>query len=431
MLQGILVALLVMLGSSFAEANNLNYGLYFKSYASLGNDRTSLVLNNDEALKIKGETTLSFEMYIRKELEFGYIIHVISNTGEKIALNFSVDNNNNRYPSLILNGGFYPISNKTETEKWLTVKLKFSEHKDSLHLTYGDIKKSYPLNFGSWKNVKVAFGVCRFHGFETFETFETAAVNIKDVKIYSRENLIRHWMLKGHNDSICYDLVNNVPAIVINPEWLIDSHTNWEKVYRKEFKNNNNPQYAYDSAQGILYIVPDEKTIIAYNSLRGSDSIIHVKSGYPASISTNGLTYDNLHNELVSYNIDEETVSRFSFKSREWSKTAPCENETRFWHHTMSINDADTSIVAFGGYGYYRYKNDMFTLKLNSGVWEQNQLLTITPRYSAASAIVENKLYIFGGRGSETGKQEVNSRFNFDMYSVDLTTGETKLLWER
>jgi hypothetical protein len=65
-----------------------------------------------------------------------------------------------------------------------------------------------------------------------------------------------------------------------------------------------------------------------------------------------------------------------------------------------------------------------------AAIREKNQLLTIMPRYSPASAVVDNKLYIFGGRGSETGKQEVNPQFKYDMYAVDLKSEETQLLWE-
>jgi DNA-binding SARP family transcriptional activator len=427
MLKGVCITLFIIMSVCFLAASNLNYGLYFKSYADLGKDRTSLVLNNGDALKMKDETTLSFDMYIRKELEFGCIIHIINDSGDKIAMNFSADNKNNRYPSLIINERFYPITNKIAFEQWIPVSLKFSSSKDSLHLSYGDIRKSYPLHLKNLDNIKVAFGACRYPG---FETFEVPAINIKDIKIHNKEKLVRHWALKEHSDSLCYDLINRVPAKALNPVWLIDSHSNWKKVYSKEFKNNNNPQYAFDVLKNIFYIVPDEKTILTYNPLTDKENVIHVKSGYPASFSTNGLIYDRLNEELLSYNLDEKTISRFSFQNNEWSKTTPCEQETRFWHHTASINTADSTLVAFGGYGFYRYKNDLFIVKPNDGIWERNQLLTITPRYSPASVVVDNRLYIFGGRGSETGKQEVNPQFKYDLYSVDLNNGETKLLWE-
>ncbi|MDR0413678.1 MAG: hypothetical protein LBH61_07765 [Dysgonamonadaceae bacterium] len=426
-MKAILTVLITILTVSFSQANDVNYGLYFKSYADFGKDRTSLVVNNGRELKLQNETSVSFDVFIRKELEFGYILHIISDSGDKIALNFSADSKNSRYPSLIINENFYPVTNKITFEKWFPVSLRFSAGKDSLHLSYDDIKKSYPLNFKDWSAFKVVFGICLFQG---FETFETAAVNIRDVRIYNRETLIRHWPLKEHNNSLCYDLVNHIPALAVNPQWLIDSHANWKKIYAWEFGQSNNPQYAFDGRRDIFYLVPDEKTIIAHHLVSGKDSTIQVKGGYPASISTNGLVYDHLNDELLSYNLDEKTISRFSFKRCEWSKATPCKEETRFWHHTMSINEADSSLVAFGGYGYYHYKNDLFTVKLNGETWERNQLLTLMPRYSAASVVVDNQLYIFGGRGSETGKQEVNPQHKYDLYSVDLRSGETTFFWE-
>lgn len=407
-------------------ANDLSYGLHIKSYLSLGKDRTSLVLNNKEPLPFKEEITISFDMFIRKETLFGNIIRIINGTGEAITLNFSAEEKDNRYPSITINDNFYPISNTIEFEKWFPVRLKISAQKDSLYLTYNNIQKSYQINFDRWNDVKVSFGVCPFPG---FETYEAAPVNIKDIKIHNKEKFIRHWALKEHNDSVCYDLVNYVPAISTNPQWLIDSHANWTEIYSKNFPDSSNPQYAYDNLKDVLYIVPDYKTIIVYHPQTKKDTVIQVKGGYPAGISTNELIYDYINKELVSYNLDEKSISRFSFKDQMWSKKNPCEKESRFWHHTASFNEKDTTLYAFGGYGYYKYKNDLFKINLNNDSIINTKILTISPRYSPASVIVDNKLYVFGGRGSDTGKQEVNPHFNYDFYSIDLQTEEVKLLW--
>ena len=179
----------------------------------------------------------------------------------------------------------------------------------------------------------------------------------------------------------------------------------------------------------MLYIVPDEKSVIVYNPLTKTDSIVPVKNGYPAGISTNALIYDPLSKELISYSLDERTLSRFSFQTRTWSKKTPCTFETRFWHHTASFNPKDTSLITFGGYGYYQYKNDLFKINLNDNQWDKTKLLTITPRYSSASVIVDNYLYVFGGRGSETGKQEVNPHCRYDFYRIDLSSNTVEFLW--
>lgn len=408
-------------------ANDLTYGLHIKSYSSLGKDRTSLVLNNREPLKLKEEITISFDMFIRKETAFGNIIRIINTTGESITLNFSAGEKDNRYPSITINDNFYPISNTIEFEKWFPVRIQISAQKDSLYLDYHNIHKSYQINLDRWSNIEASFGVCPF---PKFETFEAAPVNIRNVKIFNKEELIRHWALKEHNDSVCYDLVNYVPAISVNPKWLIDTHTDWAEIYSKNFPHRGNPQYAYNSQDDLLYIVSDEKTIIVYNPQTKKDSVIQVKGGYPAGISTNELVYDYVNKKLVSYSLDEKTVSRFSFKDQMWSKKTPCVKESRFWHHTASFNEKDTSIVTFGGYGYYKYKNDLYKINLNNDSITNTKTLTISPRYSPTSVIVNNKLYIFGGRGSDSGKQEVNPHFNYDFYSIDLQTEEVNLFWK-
>lgn len=404
-----------------------DYGLYVKSYKNLGKDRTSLLLDGGEPMKIRDEMTLSFDMLIRNENIFGNVVKIVGDTNEAIGLIFSADERDNRFPSLILHNQFYPISNTVEWNAWFTVKIKLSTKKDSIFLSYKNIQKSYPFSLKNWNNVRISFGTCPFVG---FQTSESAPVNIRNVRVFDREKLTRHWVLKQHSENICYDSVRNVVAEAINPLWLIDRHIEWKKIYSKEFEKDNNPQYAYDVKRDRLYLVPNEKEIIEYDLVTGRDTIISVRGGYPAAISTNSLIYNHLTDKLVSYSLDEQTVSRFSFAEKTWSKRTPCEVETAYWHHTASINDQDSTLVAFGGYGYYTYKNELFKLDLGKDSWSHDKLLTVTPRYSSASTVVDNKLYIFGGRGSECGKQDVNTHYYHDFYSVDLATNEITLLWE-
>lgn len=408
-------------------AENPSTGLYFKSYTKLGRDRTSLVLNDNKPLEIKGETTLAFDLYIRKEVVFGTIVRIVSNTKEHITLSFSADEKNNRYPSLVINESLNPISDKVEYESWFPVTMRILPKKDSIYLTYRNIQKAFPLRMDGWKDIKVSFGACPFEGF-VFS--EVPPMNIKDVKIFQKDKLIRHWALDKHDKDECYDLINNVPALAKNPQWIIDNHTEWTNIYAKEFKTSNNPQYAYNTSEDILYIVPDNKSIICFNTVTKEEDVIDVKSGYPASNNTNQLIYDPLNDELVSYNLDENTISKFSFENSSWSKETPCTQEPRYWHHTASFYEPDTAIVTFGGYGFYLYKNDLFKIGLNTNKWDNTKLISVAPRYSAASAIVGDKLYIFGGRGSESGKQEVNPHIYFDLHSIDLKTKETTLVWQ-
>ena len=57
-------------------------------------------------------------------------------------------------------------------------------------------------------------------------------------------------------------------------------------------------------------------------------------------------------------------------------------------------------------------------------------LTNIHPRYSSSSALVDSTLYIFGGRGCPSGRQELSPRNYYDLYSVNLLTQQVNKLWE-
>ena len=420
-----IILLLTIFISTSLYASEPDYGLHFRSHKYLGAERTSLLLNNDKPFKLNKEITLSFDISLRNELIFGTVFKIISDTQDVVSLNYIADEKNNQYPILLINDNIYPITNKIENNKWFPVNIRLSEKNDSIFLGYDNIHLAIPFSFKNWKEISFYFGVCKH---QNFSSAEIPPMNIRDIKIHSNKKLIRHWQLKQHAVDRCYDEIQNIPAITVNPEWIIDNHTKWNSLYFKEFPHLTYPQYAFDPQKNHIYIVPDHKTIIYYNPETQKDSTIIVKGGYPASRSTNQLIFDTINNKLISYNIDENSISEFSFDTGYWSKETTSTKEHSFWHHTASFYEKDRSIFTFGGYGFYLYKNDLFKITPENGKWENDKLIVIPPRYSSASAIIGDYLYIFGGRGCKTGKQELNPHIYYDLYSVNLKTKETKLL---
>ena len=63
-------------------------------------------------------------------------------------------------------------------------------------------------------------------------------------------------------------------------------------------------------------------------------------------------------NRLESYNLDDQTISIFSFTDKAWTQTSKNEKETGFWHHTSGIAP-DSTIITFGGYGSFLYKKHL------------------------------------------------------------------------
>ena len=88
-------------------------------------------------------------------------------------------------------------------------------------------------------------------------------------------------------------------------------------------------------------------------------------------------------------------------------------------------------MYSFGGYGHYHYRNELIVSYLEHP--EQNRraiLEDITPRYAMTSYIVDSLLYVFGGRGNPSGKQELSPKNYYDLYSIDTRDFSVTKLWD-
>ncbi len=352
---------------------------------------------------------------------------IVGDSGDCITLSCVVEENNRRYPCIVVNDDLYQIADSIECGNWMEVALKFSLKNDSLYLTFNSRESGYSLKSGDWNKIMVSFGKCSFPG---YETEESAPVNLKNIRVFENGKTIRHWKLGQHIDNSCYDQINNVPAIAENPVWLIDRHVYWNEIYSVGFDSSDSPQYAYNAEEDILYVVPDEKSVICYNPVTNKYSVIAVKSGFPATINSNNLIYDRLNNELVSYNPESRKVSRFSFEEHCWDSKMKAHKGEKYYQHTAALDKSGAYLFTFGGYGHHIYRNDIFKLSIEDSTWEKRVLDSITPRYYSASVMAGDKLYIFGGRGSKTGKQEINPRNYYDLYRVDPVTYDVETVWK-
>lgn len=405
-------------------AGELTSGLFFNSHLHEGNKRTSLILDNGEPIKIQNEQEISFEMNVRNEIIFGFVTRIIMNNDENIDLIFSIDTLKRKRPAITINNKRFFISDTILTNKWIPVSFTFLTEKNKIKLSYGTVKKEFDYDFSQIKDTRIYFGACDF---SHYSTPDAAPVNIRNIRIYNDEELIRHWELSQHGKNVCYDLIKHRPATAINPHWLTDDHAVWKSIYSHQFKGS--PQYAFDPEKELFYITTGGKEMYIYNPRKDHQDTIKGITGYPAAANTNQMIYNTVSRRLESYNLDDQSISVFSFANKAWSRTAKTNKEPGFWHHTADIA-SDSSIITFGGYGFYLYKNSLFKINPNTGKFIEKTLDGVYPRYSPASVIVDNTLYLFGGKGCPSGHQELSPRDFYDLYAIDLNTFKTKKLWE-
>lgn len=411
-----------------SNANSLEYGLHVKSYPLPNSEFTSMVLENGIPLKIKGkEFTLSFDLWVRKENVFGTVLRIITNNNENIDLMFSVSREDERIPILVTGDKVHFIPKQTKLESWLSVTLKLNPENGQISLKYDReyIRITHPRIKGV-KDVRIAFGFCPFEG---FELDDVASVNIKNIILKRDNKEIRHWKMAQHTGEICYDEISNVPAVGKNTLWIIDDRITWRKIYEQKF--NTPPSVTFDSISDRFFFATDKKELYIFQPSTRKADILTVKDGEYASNYPNQLIFVPSERELISYNLNENIYSFFDFSSDTWRGREEPFAEHDYWNNTVTFNPVDSTLISFGGYGHYLYNNELlFSYPFHDNRKQTSITLSeISPRYSPASGIEGENLYIFGGRGSPSGRQELSPRNYYDLFSINLKNRKVNRLW--
>ena len=74
-----LFVIFCLLCSISVYSSDINGGLFFRSHQQPGTIRTRLVLNGGKPIKIENGRTISFDLMLRKEIVWGYVVRIITN----------------------------------------------------------------------------------------------------------------------------------------------------------------------------------------------------------------------------------------------------------------------------------------------------------------------------------------------------------------
>jgi len=405
----------------------IDYGLFIKSYPYEDLEKTSLILENNKPLKLYKKTTLSFDMLLRKENAFGMVFRIITKNRENIDFSISINKEEQRFPMLIINESLNVLPKEVKYDEWLPASITFDSQKNEIFFTYNNDSITLPYNVSKIKSVQIAFGLCPIYD---YSIYDIASVNLKNIKIFNGEKLERYWKLENYNNNLSFDSIKNIPAIAHNPQWIIDDYSSWEKVYSKKIEAQS--LFAYNSSKNKLYMVPfNQNEIIIFDTKENQETRIKTKNSYTQSTESNRLVYDELKDELIIYNLEEKVLCKLSFEDLTWKtiqNTAFAES-FGYWDSSRFYSAIDSTLYSFGGYGYYKFNNELVYLNIHSNSVQKAILNQISPRYFSSTTKSDNLLYIFGGKGSNTGLQEISPQFYYDLYSIDVTNQNvTKLL---
>lgn len=405
------------------------YGLHIQSYPLQASEFTSMALEDGKPIATLGDKiVLKFNIWVRNDNVFGTVFRIITNTDKNIDLMFSVGENDKRFPILVTGDAVNPIAKEVRRETWLPIQLTLQPKDGQITLEYDsvEVKTNYKDLIGV-QSLRIAFGYCPF---DKFTLGDVASINLKDISLNRNDKDIRFWKMARHNNNICYDEISQAPATCKNARWIIDQYISWKPIYYKEFKSS--PSVAFDPTIGTFYMATDKNKLYVFHSDEYITDTITVKGGEFVANYPNQLIYIPERQQLLSYNLNENIYSAFNPSTQTWESNQAASKDHDYWNNTIAYNPSNESLVSFGGYGHYHYNNEL----LISFPWSENKpqkkinLTDIHPRYTMASVIVGNTLYIFGGRGCPSGRQELSPRNYYDLYAVNLLTQQVSKLWE-
>jgi len=419
-----LIAFLLFLPATAVFGQGYEYGLRIKTFPSPPSEFTGLLLEGGEAFNAKGNMfRMDFNLNNRTDNVFGLVFRIITDKGYNVDLMYTVGQDGNHYPILVTGEYFHDIPAEIVMDEWLPVSISLNTRKGIIALNYNGT----PLilnedGIKGTRNFRVAFGHCPITG---YVLDDVASVDLRDITIWQKDELTRHWELSVHDGNICEDKIAQSPAIAENPEWIVDQYISWENVYEINFTKE--PSMAFDP-KGTFYMTSKGENIISYDLSGGGAHTINVKEGEFPVNAPNQLIF---HDKLIAYNLDENTSAYFDFDNQSWIGGTKSTKDHDYWNNAAAFWDEEQAIVCFGGYGHYRYNNKLLLLyPFNHSKDRCVTLDAITPRYGCAVSVLGNKMYIFGGRGNLSGKQELSPKYYYELHSVDLNTMQVEKLWE-
>lgn len=411
----------------------LDYGLVFSSHEVTKDQRTSLALTPEAPFIMKDGFEIKFDLSLRRLTDaYGYVLRIIANDSLNFDLVSSPEHEDFDDLNLIINNRqtgihFNHADIGLQAMAWTTVAIRFNLREHRISMSWAGQEKTHDLTSTTdLSSFRFYFGA---NDFGKFNTSDVPPMIIRNVELVKNGGETIRWDLRKHGIGEVYDNTLTLVATTRNPTWLADRHIRW--IHVRDFQLEKYPSVAFNSSSGALYAI-DKKNVYIY-SADGKVDRRKIQHGKPIYSDANQLLYIGASNTLVNYDLFSGRLSRFDFERNAWENTDTTYNLPNYWHNNKFYNPFDQSVYTFGGYGHFTYKNKFMRYDSAARKWMEVQTTgSIPPRYLGALGLTaaKDKALIFGGYGSESGKQELFPQSFYDLYSFDLRTHDIKKIWD-
>ena len=242
--------------------------------------------------------SLDFGLRFRTELHnYEYVFRIIAN--DTVCFDLVSNYSDGRKSLSFIEGNriFAPFSSQTlnryKKNSWTKVHFKVDPQAKEMTIAFDNETIKIPYHYKKLSRYRFQFGYCSH---PDFISYDVPPIAIKNIRIENSEGEVEaYWPLREHQVAEVYDSTSYKPALVYNPIWEIDKHTQWKK--EKSFSSGHYTQIAFNEKDNLLYFA-DQKQVLIYHLSDNSIDTISIQSGNPYYVSSNQLIYYPSTNEL-------------------------------------------------------------------------------------------------------------------------------------
>lgn len=409
-------------------------GLKFAGLEQPIDKRTSYNVFGTSSPEFAGRLEISFDMALYHESEIGYIFR-IKNKAEQKVYNLFYDGQGDRIVFMLNDEGYSSLiraeigTGVLENKNWIRTSVTFDMDSDTVFFSVADSTWSahVPGMPDRWRP-EINFGKSDY-------IIDVPSFAIKNLRIGGQYS----FRMAERFGTEVHDSRGRSVGKVSNPEWMMNDFYIWKHLCSMSSGAVSASVYDPESKE-VYYFNRD--SIRRYNVRSGEMTVSAFRNRCPVQMTLGTCFLDAARKRLYAYEVwyeheemkDSASVACLDLETLRWRTLSREQLPMQMHHHGGWFDQARSRYTIFGGFGNMHYNGTFYSFDLNSRQWRTSPAVTgesICPRYFTSMGYDSNTstLYVYGGMGNESGEQAVGRRYLYDLYSVDMATGNVSRLW--
>ncbi|MFD1771387.1 Kelch repeat-containing protein [Sphingobacterium suaedae] len=424
----ILVTLQVLPG------NVLGQGIRFTGSSQPIEKRTSATFFSDAAFTFHDRFAIDFDLQLPINSTMGYIIRIKEkDQGSILNLHYEKEGEHaifrlNEEGKANLITLQIPIKHLVE-QHWFPVRIVYELREGKIELQVARKTPQFAkVPIESPYTPNITFGRSDY-------MIDVPSFSLRNLRIGNKQREIVFPLRESKGDKL-HSASGEVMGKVTNGTWLLNDAYHWHK--HTTMRSSTPSGATYDFKTKTIYYF-NQDSLATYEIQTGQERSVRFPASCPVEIKLGTNFLVPSENRLYLYethyttSYSGPTVASLDLDSFSWRIESNDYLQRELNHHASSYLADSRQLMLFGGYGAMVYSNDLLFYNLKDKKWSKARMQgdSILPRYftSSGRSAVDQKIYIFGGMGNESGQHVVGRKYFYDLYSLDPTSRKISKLW--